>query len=153
MGDMTLCHVLDGDKTLLKMATRGVSNGKWNAPGGKMDDGETAEKCAIREVLEETGLEIKNLTAHGTLNFHMDGGTALSFVVHLFSTRDFSGNIKSSDEGEVKWFDIWDIPLDDMWDDDHYWLELMLDGKKFNADFYFDKENKRVTKYNVEFLA
>ncbi len=144
--DLTLCHILDGDKMLLKKATRGISKGKWNAPGGKIDPDETAEDCAIREVLEETGLKIKNLMNHGPLNFHMDGKEELTFTVHLFSTRSFDGEVKSTDEGEVRWFDIDRIPYEEMWDDDNYWIGPMLKNKRFEVDFYYDKENKEVVK-------
>jgi len=147
MGDMTVCHVLDGNKLLLKMATRGISQGKWNGPGGKIDSSEDPEQCAIREVFEETGLEVRDLTSHGSLKFHMDGKEELSFIVHLFSTKSFKGQIKSTDEGEVRWFDADDVPYDAMWDDDKYWLYLMLNGRKFDMDVYFDEKNKRVLKY------
>jgi len=128
---------------------RGVSKGKWNGPGGKIDYGETPYQCAAREVLEETGLEAKEMFGHGTLNFHMDGKNELSFTVHVFSTKNFSGNIKSTEEGEVRWFDYKEIPLNEMWDDDNYWLDLMWKGRKFDADFYYDKKNSRVLKYAV----
>lgn len=150
MVDQTLCHVFDGDRLLLKMANRGISKGKWNAPGGKIEDGETPEENIVREVQEETGLEIKDLTSHGSLRFHMDGKDDLSFVVYLFSTRSFSGELKSSDAGEVKWFSLDEIPYDMTWDDDQYWWPLMFKNKKFNVDFYFDNENKKVLKYLVD---
>jgi 8-oxo-dGTP diphosphatase len=150
MGDLTLCHVINGDMLLLKMATRGISKGKWNAAGGKIDPGETPEQCAIREVFEETGLKVSNLTNHGPLKFHMDGKDDLSFTVHLFSTKSFDGSIKSTDEGEVKWMGIDSIPYGQMWDDDIYWIGPMLKNKKFAIDFYYDRENKKVIKCVVD---
>jgi len=149
VGDLTLCHIIDGDRLLLKKANRGISKGKWNAAGGKIEPGETPEQGAIREVLEETGLSVINLTNHGPLNFHMDGKKDLSFVVHLFSTKSFDGELKSSEEGEVKWFDVDKIPYDEMWDDDNYWMHLMLKNKRFVVDFYYDKENKEVIKCSL----
>jgi 8-oxo-dGTP diphosphatase len=146
-----LCHVINGDKFLLKMATRGVSKGKWNAPGGKIEPAESPLEGAAREVLEETGLKIDNVTAHGALNFHMDGKADLSFVVHLFSTKSFSGEIKSTDEGEVKWFNLNAIPYGEMWDDDNYWLYLMLQGRKFDAEFYYNSDNTKVKTFAVIF--
>lgn len=153
MGELqTMCHILDGEKLLLKMANRGVSKGKWNAPGGKINDGETPEECAIREVYEETGLRIRDLFSHGVMNFHLGGGDETTIIVHLFSTREFDGTPKSSEEGEVQWFDSGGLPYDDMWDDDNYWIGLMLKKKRFNADFYFDKSSKYVTKYTINLI-
>ncbi|MGI0100670.1 MAG: 8-oxo-dGTP diphosphatase [Candidatus Micrarchaeaceae archaeon] len=150
-GELTLCHIIDDDRLLLKKATRGISKGKWNAPGGKVEGDETPEECAIRETLEETGLKVKNLLSHGVLNFHMDGKDELSFSVHLFSTKDFEGDVKSTDEGEARWHSFDSIPLEEMWDDDIYWIDLMWKGRKFNARFYYDGDNKRVIRYVVDF--
>ncbi len=153
MGEMqTMCHILDGNKILLKMAVRGVSKGKWNAPGGKIEDGETPERCAIREVYEETGLKIRNLFDHGVMNFYLGGSNEVTITVHLFSTKEFDGSIKSTDEGEVRWFNLDEIPLEDMWDDDNYWMNLMLKGKRFDADFYFDEGSRHVTRYKVKLM-
>ncbi len=145
----TICHVIKGDQILLKYGTRGVARGKWNGPGGKIDSKETPEECAKRELFEETGIRAGKLLYHGTLSFHMDGGTELTILNHLFSTEDFSGEAKSTEEGEVKWFDQKDIPYQDMFPDDAFWLPLMLDKIRFDAEFYFDAENKKILKYNI----
>ena len=149
VGYQTLCHVIDSDRILLKKANRGVSIGKWNAPGGKIEGDETPEQNAIREVDEETGLLVKNLFYHGLINFHLGGKEETSSGVHLFSTKEFEGAIKPSDEGEVKWFPISRLPINEMWDDDNYWLDLMWKGRKFDADFYLNKDNTKVTRYSV----
>lgn len=149
MKEQTLCHILDGNRLLLKKATRGISRGHWNAPGGNIDAGESPEECAAREVLEETGLTVRNLFSHGIMNFYLDGGEELSVRAHLFSTKEFEGEPKSSEEGEVKWFDADKLPLGEMWPDDEFWLSLMLSRRRFNADFYMDKGNKNILKYSV----
>lgn len=148
----TLCHIIKDDKLLLKKSSRGISKGKWNALGGKLEyEEEPPEESVEREVLEESGLKIKNLFKHGVMNFHFGGNDAPTFAVHLFSTKDFDGEISVREgEDEVQWFDIDKIPIEEMWDDDNYWLDLMLKGKKFDADFYFGKDNK-VVKYLIEF--
>lgn len=146
----TLCHVIDGNRLLLKEATRGISKGKWNGPGGKFEKGETPEQCAIRETLEETGIRMSRPFFHGKLYFFMDGKRRLSIEGFLFSTKRFSGRIKSSEEGPVKWFDINKLPKSQMWDDDQYWFSLMLSGKRFDAYIYYDKDNKKVTEYRIK---
>jgi 8-oxo-dGTP diphosphatase len=147
--EATICHIFDGRRLLLKKATRGISVGKWNAPGGKIEPGESPEENAKREVREETGLRIRDLFYHGSISFFMDGGEELDIKVRLFSTRKFQGRLDSTDEGEVRWFEVTKIPLTNMWDDDRYWLHLMLAGGRFNAKFYYDRSNRRVTKYEI----
>jgi len=147
----TICHVIDSDRLLLKRATRGISKGKWNAPGGKIEHGESPEENARREVREETGLRISKLFYHGTINFFMGGGRKLDILVHLFSTRKFSGKVNSTEEGEVRWFEVTKIPYSEMWDDDTYWLGLMLSRRRFDADFYYDRDNRKVVGYEIRF--
>src|SRR5712664_847056 len=67
--EATICHVVRGRRLLLKKANRGISDGKWNAPGGKSEPGEEPEQCARREVFEETGLKVYELFYHGALTF------------------------------------------------------------------------------------
>ncbi len=146
----TLCHVINRDKLLLKEATRGVSKGKWNGPGGKFEKGETPEQCAVRETFEETGIKMLKPFFHGKLYFFMDGKRRLSIEGYLFSTRKFSGRIRSSEEGPVKWVRISKLPMDKMWDDDRYWMGLMLKGLHFDAYIYYDKGNKKVKEYTIK---
>jgi 8-oxo-dGTP pyrophosphatase MutT (NUDIX family) len=145
----TLVHIVDGNRLLLKKATRGISKDKWNAPGGKIADSETAEQNALREMFEETGMRIKNLFYHGEIKFFLDGRNELSVHGFLFSTREFSGIPKSTEEGEVRWFDVDEIPYSEMWPDDIYWLPLMIQGKRFDADFYFADGNKEIIKHEI----
>lgn len=133
----------------MKRATRGISKGKWNAPGGKIEPGESPEENARREVREETGLRVRNLFYHGTINFFMGGGRKLDIGVHLFSTRRFQGKMTSTDEGEVRWFGVAEIPFAEMWDDDRYWIQPMLAGRRFNAKFYYDQANRKVIEYEI----
>ncbi|MDE1860620.1 MAG: 8-oxo-dGTP diphosphatase [Candidatus Micrarchaeota archaeon] len=140
----TLCHIISGDRLVLKLATRGISKGKWNGPGGKLDPGETPKQCAIREVFEETGLEMRDPFFHGRLRFHMGGSKKLAVLGYLFSTRKFSGKLRSTEEGKVMWFKTNGLPYEKMWDDDKVWMPMMLDGRKFDAHFYYGKGNKKV---------
>jgi len=144
MAEMTLCEIIDGDKVLLKLATRGISNGKWNGLGGKIDDGETPEQCIIREVKEESGLTVSNPKKHGILRFYTEGMEGAFAVVHLFSFRSFSGKLTATDEGELRWFEISKIPYSEMWDDDGVWMIPLLSGFAFDGEFVFDKHGHLV---------
>jgi len=133
----------------LKKATRGVSKGKWNAPGGKIEEGETPESNARREVFEETGLKVTNLFFHGIMLYFMGGSKTRQTTVGLFSSRNAIGQLSSTVEGRLKWFQTHKLPFDEMWDDDKYWVNLMLIQGRFNAKFYFNITNTRVTRYEI----
>jgi 8-oxo-dGTP diphosphatase len=82
---------------------------------------------------------------HGALTFVMDGGKTVHTRAHLFSTRDARGRARSSEEGPVKWFPLDGLPFGEMWEDDQFWIPLMLGGIRFDATFTYDLPNQHVT--------
>ena len=147
--EASLCHIIRGRKLLLKLANGGISKGKWNGPGGKFERGETPTENVIREVEEETSLRVVDPDCRGKIEFYMNGRASLDYLVHVFLVERFSGRARPSKEGMVRWFDLDSIPYAKMWDDDRYWLPLLLNGTRFNARFYYDKQNNRVVSYEI----
>ena len=70
-------------------------------PGGHVEPGESFVRSAIREVKEETGLDIENPILCGTKQFQTRRGER--YVVLFYKTNRFSGELTSSEEGEVFW--------------------------------------------------
>ncbi len=89
----TLCFIVhDGKVLLLKKSPGLIGEGKWNAPGGKMLEGEEARDCAVREVLEETQLRVKEPDQLGILYFYKEDRRDIpEWVVHVFLARSFDG--------------------------------------------------------------
>ena len=144
MGELSiknLCYIMnDKGEVLLQFKRRGFGVGKWNGPGGKVEPGETSEQAVIREVKEETGLDIIKPELMAELDFIFKGHDGWSHVAHVYMAKNYSGEIVSSDEGELEWFDIKKLPLDKMWDDDPHWLPKVLAGEFMKMRFYFDGE-------------
>ena len=70
-------------------------------PGGHVEPGESFVESVIREVREETGLTVENPILCGTKQFQTDKDER--YVVLFYKTDRFSGELKSSDEGDVFW--------------------------------------------------
>ena len=145
---LTLCVVHKNNRVLLGLKKRGFGMGRWNGFGGKIENGETIEDAAKRELLEEAGIVVENLEQFGTLEFSWEGKPEI-LEVHIFKARDFKGEPTESEEMKPQWFDVSEIPFDKMWPDDKYWYPLFLTDKKFNGKFLFG-ENDVVLEHNLE---
>lgn len=77
-------------------------------PGGHVEKGESFVMSAVREIKEETGLDIVNPKLCGVKQFYTDDDER--YVVLLFKTNQFKGEIISSDEGEVFWISPESLP-------------------------------------------
>ncbi len=74
-------------------------------PGGHVEPGETVVASVIREVQEETGLTVSNLQNCGYIQWYNPVKQSQYFVF-LFKTSTFSGELKDSVEGKVKWMTL-----------------------------------------------
>lgn len=143
----TLVFVLNGTNVLLIRKKRGLGAGKINGPGGKLDDGETPQQCAIREVEEELAITPADLHARGELRFQFTDG--YSIHVHAFVAYDYSGIPQETDEAIPLWFPVDEIPYDEMWEDDRIWLPQVLNRLTVSGRFIFDDD--RMLDHQVEF--
>lgn len=135
---LTIVLVLKEEKVLLGLKKRGFGEGRWNGFGGKVEGGETILEAAKRELREEAGIEAGELDKVGLLDFSFESDTELKLKVHVFVTSSYTGEISESEEMRPQWFDYTDIPYDEMWPDDAFWLPLVLEGKLIEGSFHFD---------------
>ncbi len=145
MIEAVIVHIIEGDRILLHYKKRGHGAGKWNGLGGKIENGETPEECAMREAKEEMGTEIKDLKKMGEIVFY--DVQEEDWMVHVYSAK-IIGEPKESEESRPKWFSLESIPYDEMWEDDRYWLPLVINGLKFRAKFWFSGE--RIERFYIE---
>ena len=98
---MNLCMVYDGQGNVL---VQNRKNPNWSGitfPGGHVEAGESFADAVKREVWEETGLTIEDPVLCGIKQWAEEDGARA--VVLFYKTDRFSGELKSSEEGEVFW--------------------------------------------------
>ncbi len=83
-----------GDEVLLIQRARAPFSGLWTLPGGRRERGETAEQCAAREIGEELGLRVRLLQPV----MQLPVGEAGKYLLQVFATETFEGEIAPSDE-------------------------------------------------------
>ena len=96
-----MCMVYDGEGNML---VQDRLNPEWPGvtfPGGHVEPGESFTKAVIREVWEETGLTIEKPQLCGLKQFWEEDGTR--YIVVLYKTNRFSGELRSSSEGKMFW--------------------------------------------------
>lgn len=115
----------------------------WAPPGGHLEFGETFEKCAIREVKEETGLEISNPQYIGITNdiFVDDNKHYVSiFLLTKISSDKEIRNLEPEKVSSWEWFDIdrlpsnLFLPLKNLLDNQFGLLDKHLPPAKVNTE-------------------
>ena len=97
----TLCLVRKGGQILLQNRVKADWRG-YALPGGHVEPGESIVDAVVREIREETGLILRRVSLRGVKQFPIDAGR---YVVFLFYSEDFEGDLHSSEEGKVEWID------------------------------------------------
>lgn len=99
-----MCMVRNGDQVLVQDR----KDPGWPGitfPGGHVEPGESLVRSVIREVYEETGLTIEAPRLCGVKQWTAEDGS-YRYLVFLFRAERFTGELRSSDEGEVCWLPL-----------------------------------------------
>ena len=96
-----LCLIEDGDRILLQNRVKKDWQG-YTLPGGHVEPGESFVGAVIREMKEETGLTVINPVLAGVKQFPIENGR---YVVLLFKATEWTGELASSDEGQMEWIE------------------------------------------------
>ena len=78
----------------------------WSLPKGTPDGAETLEQTAVREVAEETGMEVRIVASVGSIDYHfVQRGTRIHKTVHYYLMESTGGDLAQHDQefDEVRW--------------------------------------------------
>ncbi len=135
-----MCMLCDGKGNVLVQDKKGNAAWHgWSFPGGHVEKGEYVTPSVIREMKEETGLTIENPKLCGIKEFHKaaDGNR---YIVFLYVTDRFSGELKSSAEGEVFWYPLSELKRSEKLADGFADMLPVFASDNISEVFYTDSE-------------
>ena len=123
-----------GDKILLGYRRRGRAINLLDTFSGKIENGETPQKAAIRELKEESGLDATNIINVGQLTFYFED-ESLVLNADVFVTTTFKGKEVTTDEMKPVWLNVNKIPYNQCWPNLRMWLPQVLNGEFVQRSF------------------
>jgi 8-oxo-dGTP diphosphatase len=126
MKQTTLCYLERGSQYLMLHRTKkenDLNHDKWLGVGGKFEVGESPEECMLREIREETGLEVTEWRYCGIVTFVHNIWPAEQ--MHLFVCTEWKGEQIICDEGDLEWIDKQRLLDLTMWEGDKIFLKLL----------------------------
>lgn len=99
--------IVSGDRAVIVQRGSEPLKGQWSIPGGALEVGETLRQCAVREALEETGLQVEAgevLEVFDAIYAEPDGRILYHYVLIDFACRLLGGKLcAGGDAVQAKW--------------------------------------------------
>ena len=129
-----LCLIHKNGRYLLQDIIKNDWKG-YTLPGGHIEPGESIVDAVIREMQEETGLTIRHPHLCGVKQFPLEEGR---YIVFLFETEEFEGDLRSSEEGTMHWIDERELSKVNLVEDFEDLIEVMLDDELMEFQYVIE---------------
>ncbi len=150
----TLCYIEQNNKYLMLYRNKkenDINKGKWIGIGGHFEKNESPEDCLLREVKEETGLTLENYKLRGIITFVYNENDTEYMFLYTAKANCNTDNIKSCNEGELKWIDKSDVMSLNLWEGDRIFLDLLnKDTDVFSLKLVYN--NDKLVNYIIKGL-
>lgn len=121
-----------------------INEGKWIGVGGHVEKGETPEDALIREIKEETNLDVLSYSKRGIVYFINNN---ISEAMHLYVVDQVKGSIRECDEGELQYIDIDKMDELPMWEGDKIFLQYLKENRPyFELELVYDGNELKSSK-------
>ena len=128
----TLCYIEKDNKYLMLhriVKKNDVNKDKWIGVGGHFEQGESPEECLLREVKEETGLDLLSYRFRGIVTFIASGWE--TEYMCLYTADRCEGGMISCNEGVLEWVDKEKLLDLNLWEGDKIFLKLLNEDVPF----------------------
>ena len=105
-----------------------INKNKYIGVGGHVEKGETPDEAVVREVKEETGLDLLSFVRRGLVYFVLNG---YEEEMYIYTSLDFKGELIECNEGELSWIDKDNVISLPIWEGDKYFLKHLLEDEKY----------------------
>lgn len=149
------CYLIKDNKIVVTKYKEGnKKEGYYEIPGGKIEEGDTPEQTAIREMREETGLEIENLKYKGNIITEYPNRI---FNFDVFICNECNGELQDFKENTSEWIEINELLkkekiLSNVMILDRFFIKGLID-ERYNFKMYIkvdEEENILSVNYNLE---
>lgn len=128
----TLCY-LERDDSYLMMhrvkKEKDINKDKWIGVGGHFERDESPEECLLREVKEETGLELTDFRLRGLVTFMSDRWQ--TEYMFLYTAQGFQGTLTECSEGTLEWVPKRKLNELPIWEGDKIFFRLLEEDRGF----------------------
>lgn len=146
------CYLIKDEKVVVTKYKEGNKKFEYyDIPGGKIEEGETAQQTAIREMKEETGLKVKKLKYKGNMIIEYPNRI---FDFDVFITNECEGKPQEFEENTSEWMEINELLqkekiLSNIMILDRFFIKGLIDDK-YNFKMYIEVDEKENI-LNVEY--
>ena len=153
----TLCFIFHGDEVLLLRGapTKTLWANTYNGIGGHVEPGEDVAAAALREIREETGLQVHSLRLRGVVTIDVEPHFGIG--LYVFTAQTETRQVTPSGEGELRWFPKRALPREGLMED----LPTLLDRVQsadqadtpFCAHFSYGAGNRLVIRFSPTYVS